>query len=169
MMHGASLFIYLQSVVDVDGTQRAASSSAYNTVNGRTEASLCVRVVYLCTQKPHRAHFPFCFPSRPPLSIWPPPPPSQTSLHTQTHHHHHHHHHTCTLTSSSSSLTSTPYTHWNLLGLQRKRCLKHTHILSVENAGRRALPATHLLCHITPWVGLMGGFCSVRSQTVGRI
>lgn len=85
--------------------------------------------------------------------------------HTRTHHHHH----TCTLASPSNSLTSTPYTHWNLSGLQRKRCLKHTHILSVENAGRRALTATHLLCHITPWVGLMGGFCSVRSQTVGRI
>lgn len=51
-MHGAPLFIYLQPVVDVDGAQLEASSSASNAVNCRAEASLCVMwqrsMLYIC-------------------------------------------------------------------------------------------------------------------------
>lgn len=67
-----------------------------------------------------------------------------------------------------------PYTP-KTFGATEERCLKHTHILSVEiqfntqMPSENTHPATHLLCHITLWARLMGSSYSVRSQTVRRI
>lgn len=82
----------------------------------------------------------------------------------------HHPSHSYVITPASHS-SNSPKTS----GVTEERCLKHMHILSVEmrhqhtHAYRAKHVAKHLLCHITPWAGLRGGFSAVRSPVVGRI